>query len=77
MTQQELKRAINDWQLNYSTSDWVDYYQNIWQYGINKKDRQRDYKRNGTINRNPDSVYFGDTKITIKYNNVLFSSSGG
>ena len=77
MTQQELKRAVNDWQLNYSTSTWVDYYQNIWQYGINKKDRQRDYKRNGDINRNPDSVYFGDTKITIKYNNVLFSSSGG
>lgn len=77
MTQQELKRAVNDWQLNYSTIAWVDYYQNIWQYGINKKDRQRDYKRNGSINRNPDSVYLGDAKITIKYNNVLFSSSGG
>lgn len=77
MTQQELKRAVNDWQLNYSTSAWVDYYQNIWQYGINKKDRQRDYKRNGSINRNPDSVYLGDTKLNIKYNNVLFSSSGG
>ena len=77
MTQQELKRAVNDWQLNYSASTWVDYYNNIWQYGINKKDRQRDYKRNGSINRNPDSVYFGDTKLTIKYNNVLFSSSGG
>lgn len=77
MTHQELKRAVNDWQLNYSASTWVDYYQNIWQYGINKKDRQRDYKRNGSINRNPDSVYFGDTKLTIKYNNVLFSSSGG
>lgn len=50
MTQQELKRAVNDWQLNYSASAWVDYYQNIWQYGINKKDRQRDYKRNGSIN---------------------------
>lgn len=77
MTQQELKRAVNDWQLNHSAISWVDYYQDIWQYGINKKDRQRDYKRNGTINRNPDSVYFGDIKITIKYNNVLFSSSGG
>lgn len=77
MTQQELKRAVNDWQLNHSASTWVDYYQNIWQYGINKKDRQRDYKRNGSINRNPDSVYFGDTKLTIKYKNVLFSSSGG
>lgn len=77
MTQQELKRAVNDWQLNHSASAWVDYYQNIWQYGINKKDRQRDYKRNGSINRNPDIVYFGDTKLTIKYNNVLFSSSGG
>lgn len=77
MTQQELKRAVNDWQLNHSASTWVDYYQNIWQYGINKKDRQRDYKRNGSINRNPDSVYFGDIKLTIKYNNVLFSSSGG
>ena len=77
MTQQELKRAVNDWQLNHSASTWVDYYQNIWQYGINKKDRQRDYKRNGSINRNPVSVYFGDTKLTIKYNNVLFSSSGG
>lgn len=77
MTQQELKRAVNDWQLNHSKSTWTIYYQNIWQYGINKKDRQRDYKRNGSINRNPDIVYFGDTKITIKYNNVLFSSSGG
>ena len=56
MTQQELKRAVNDWQLNYSTSAWVDYYQDIWQYGINKKDRQRDYKRNGDINRNSDRV---------------------
>lgn len=76
MTQQELKRAVNDWQLNYSTSAWTNYYQNIWQYGMNKKDRQRDYKRNGSINRNPDGVYFGDIKISIKYINTLFDSSG-
>lgn len=76
MTQQELKRAVNDWQLNYSTSAWVDYYQNIWQYGINKKDRQRDYKRNGDINRNPDSVYLGETKVNIKYTSVFSGSSG-
>lgn len=77
MTQQELKRAVKDWQLNYSASTWTDYYQNIWQYGINKKDRQRDYKRNGSINRNPDNIYFGDIKINIKYINTLFDSSGG
>lgn len=77
MTQQELKRAVVDWQLNYSASTWTNYYQNIWQYGINKKDRQRDYKRNGSINRNPDNIYFGDIKINIKYINTLFDSSGG
>ena len=76
MTQQELKRAVNDWQLNHSASAWVDYYQDGWQYGINKKDRQRDYKRNGSINRNSDSVYLGETKVNIKYTNVLSGSSG-
>ena len=76
MTQQELKRAVNDWQLNHSASTWVDYYQNIWQYGINKKDRQRDYKRNGEINRNPDSVYLGETKVNIKYTSVFSGGSG-
>lgn len=76
MTQQELKRAVNDWQLNYSASTWMDYYQNIWQYGINKKDRQRDYKRNGSINRNSDSVYLGETKVNIIYKNAFSDSSG-
>lgn len=76
MTQQELKRAVNDWQLNNSASAWVDYYQNIWQYGINKKDRQRDYKRNGSINRNSDSVYLGETKVNIKYTSVFSGDSG-
>lgn len=75
MTQQELKRAVNDWQLNHGASTWVDYYQNIWQYGINKKDRQRDYKRNGSINRNSDSVYLGETKVNIKYTSVSYGSS--
>ena len=76
MTQQELKRAVNDWQLNYSTSAWVDYYQDIWQYGINKKDRQRDYKRNGDINRNSDSVYLGETKVNVKYTTYPLSFLG-
>lgn len=76
MTQQELKRAINDWQLNHSASTWVDYYQNIWQYGINKKDRQRDYKRNGDINRSSDSVYLGETKVNIKYTTYPLSFLG-
>ena len=76
MTQQELKRAVNDWQLNYNTSSWVDYYQNIWQYGINKKDRQRDYKRNGSINKNPDSVYLGETRINVIYRNAFSDTPG-
>ena len=76
MTQQELKRAVNDWQLNYSTSAWVDYYQNIWQYGINKNDRQRDYRRNGSINRNSDSVYLGETKINVIYRNAFSDTPG-
>lgn len=76
MTQQELKRAVNDWQLNYSTSAWVDYYQNIWQYGINKKDRQRDYRRNGSINRNSDSVYLGETRVNVIYRNAFSDTPG-
>lgn len=76
MTQQELKRAVNDWQLNHSASTWVDYYQNTWQYGINKKDRQRDYKRNGEINRSSDSVYLGETKVNVKYTTYPLSFLG-
>ena len=76
MTQQELKRAVNDWQLNYNTIPWVDYYQNIWQYGIHKKDRQRDYKRNGSINRNSDSVYLGETKVNVIYRNAFSDTPG-
>ena len=77
MTQRELKRAVIDWQLNYNTNTWTDYYQNVCQFGINKKDRQRDYNRNGSINKNPDSVYFGNVRIGVKYKNSIFSSSGG
>ena len=60
MTQEELNQAVNDWQTNYHNIPWSKYNEQFCQIGTLKKDRQRDYYRNGSIVKENNTIVFGD-----------------
>ena len=72
MTQEELNQAVNDWQTNYHNIPWSKYYEQFCQLGTLKKDRQRDYYRNGSIVKENNTIVFGDAQILQNYPVRLF-----